>query len=511
MVDDTNEPRGIAQHLQAALVGAHDNLADRLDARKRAHVTSVLEQFESDLAPMLAPMVAELLDNPGTPDHLKDLLRQVGAPEHFSSSLLIGVAVGAIIGPVLGSAVEPYVQNISNAAWSLNPSRPLSPDLLAAAVLKGVYTEAEAAPIAKQSGYSDGAFSRMVLTAGQSLGLAEALLLERRDQLVGVTLDDVLRYSNMNPKFYASAANLKYIPPSVGEVITGALKGHLTDAQAIPMIGHAGLDPVNYPWLKASAGRPFSPLEGIDLLNRGEITEARVREAIAQSDINTDYTDDILKLRVQYPPPRSVVPMFRSGSITEAQARQLLGYHGYPTWIQDAFIHEATTTKAGAVKELTQAQIVASYEARLMDAPTALFRLAAVGYSAPDAQALLDLADEKRTLNMHNAVIRMIGARYVGRRITLPEATVALNAIPVPTIAQHDLIALWDIERQANVHVATPAMVIGAYRRKEIDATETKTRLIALGVHQDDLAIFVADGFPPTKPQPALVAAVVNA
>ena len=70
------------------------------------------ETFETDLAPLLGPVLAGTT-NPDLPDPLRALLTQVGAPEHFTKSLLIGVTVGTM-SPVIGGILAPTIQAISN-------------------------------------------------------------------------------------------------------------------------------------------------------------------------------------------------------------------------------------------------------------------------------------------------------------------------------------------------------------------------------------------------------------
>lgn len=513
MVDSTEEPRGLAGHLKDALIGAHGAVADNIAERKKQHVADVLEQFERDLAPMLGPLIQHALDNPATPDHFKPILQEAANPEHFSGSLFIGVAAGAILGPVLGSALEPYIQGIANAAWANNPSRPLTPDVLVATVLKGIQDAGSAGQEAALSGIAQGRFSTMVEAAGQALGFEQALELDRRGLLVGVTLQQVLEYSNVNPKFYASALNLKTNPVSTAEVLNARIREHLDDGQARDLYAQAGGIPAEYDWRLASVGRPPGPMQIGELFNRKIIGDTEASAMLAQSDLALAYQDRVKELWKYYPPPRSLVPMLRSEAITEGQFRTWMSYYGAPPDVVDAFIKEANHSTSTTAKTLTQAQVTASYELRLLTRAEALTRLETAKFSPADATAILDLADEKRQQAMDNAVVRMIGSRYVTRKLTKPEATTQLNAVPIPTAAQGDLFHLWDIERTITVHHLTPSQVIGGYRRGQITASSCKTRLLALGVQQEDMGILVADGFPPTKPLEAQAAAdaVVNA
>lgn len=518
-------PEGNA--IARGLVDAFHKVSSAHVEAKKAHLTDVLDTIEADLAPHIAAATEAARNHPDTPEWVRELFETMSNPPHFSTAFLIGIAAAGVLQPVLAAVLAPTVQALSNTTWhgaATTPGNPAtirpSPDLLAAAVLKGVLTEGPAAGIAAFSGTNAADFNVMVNTAGQSLGLAEALLLERRNQLVGVTLDEILQYSNMNPRFYASAANLKYVPPSVGEVLTGVLKHHLDPALGPTMIGHAGIDPAHFPWLLASSGRPPGTMEMLDLWNKsaaGLITttvdEAVVDAAIEQSDINDTFLPYVKELRHYFPPPRSVVPMLRAGAVTPAQASQLLDGYGVGEPWKSAFIAEGQHHSGIAVKQLSQAQIVANYENRLMDRTTALARLEALTYSTADANALLDLADEKRAERLRNALVGMVGRRYVNYKITKADASHALAGGAIPNAAQLDLFTIWDLERQANVHVPTPASVVGAFRRGILTALETKQRLLQGGTVIGDIAIIVGDGYPPTHPgaAQAAAAAVVNA
>lgn len=515
----TNEPE--RHPLAQAVIDAHDNLAPKLAEAKRQNVTDLLHQLEDDLAPLIGPVVQKVIDNPATSDELRALLNEAGIPAHQFGSLVIGFAIYGVLGPALGAGLQPEIQGILNVAWSNNASRPLSPDVLAEMALKGVplggntaIGGADLEREAAESGINPARFRAMSQAAGQSIGLAEALLLERRKQWVGATIDEALAYSNMNPKFYASAKNLVYAPPSVGEVITGALKGHLNDRDPAAMIGEAGVNPDNFAWLLASAGRPPGTMEMLDLWNRHDAglpgyitTQVDVEQAVRQSDINDVYTPHILTLRHYLPPVRSVVPMLSKHAITPADAGQLLDAHGVVEPWKSAILAEGQHPTTSHIKSLTQGQIVANYELRLMDRPTATARLEALTYSAADATALLDLADERRAQTLMNATITMVGRKYVTYKLAHKDAVSLLATAGVANAAQLDLFRLWDIERQANVHVPTPASIVGAYRRTLISAAECKTRLLELGIDAADLRIVVGDGFPPTKPLEAIAAA----
>jgi hypothetical protein len=494
-------------HWVGIVDAAHDKLAAKIDQRKTDHLAGILERFETELAPHLGPLLAGITDNPEIPQPIRDLVGALIQPEHFTQSILLGIALGSVISPVLQTATAPFIQVLANETWPTLPVLPLSPDLLAAAVIKNVLTESQGAGLAQVSGVDAGHFHTMVMTAGQSFGIAEALLLLRRGQIDEGEFARVVHYSNTRDDFIPDILKLKFAPPPPGEVIAGALKAHLSDAEATTKLAEAGIDPSNFGWMKATAGRPYGIEQALQLLNRRVIDENRVRQVVAQSDVNPAFTDDILHLRVYLPPPRSIVPMLRSGAIDDARALELLEQHGLSAQDAQAFITEAHHSKAGTGKELTASQVVRMYGDRFIDRNQATTRLAAATFPPDQINLLLDFADHAREEKLTNALIAKVGSLYVAHKLDRSAATVTLDQGSVPAAVQADLFHVWDLERAANVHHLTPAQVIGAYRRQEIGAHETKIRLLTLGVQPGDLAIIVADGWPPTQGDKARAAA----
>lgn len=517
MPDDDDRP-GLFGRGKDAWVGiveaGHEAIAGKINDHKAAHVAGLGEQIEADLGPMVAHAIGEIANHPDTPDTLRPLLAELTKPQNFTTALLVGVAVGSIVSPVIGAATAPAVQALANTAWHGAATTPGNPGVIhmsaleaATAVLKGVLTEPQGRTLAAYNGMSGTDFDTLVQVAGQSIGIAEALLLWRRGQIDDAHLTEIIRYSNVNPKFYADIPKLQYLPPTVGEVITGWLKGHLTEAEARPMLAHTGMDPANAQWLHDSAGRPPGIEQMLHLWNRGHATEADVDAAVRQSDINDHYLPFVKFTRFWYPPPRSIMAMLRDGAIDDTRARQLFTDAGVPPDVQADMLAEAHHTKSGALKDLTQAQVVRMYVARFIDRAEAVTRLQTLRYTPADVTLLLDFADDARHEQQLNAAIRKVGTLYVAHKLARTDAAAALNTAGLAVAAQHDLLALWDIERDANVAVPSIAGVVGAYRRGLITGAGARTRLTELGVQGDDMAIFVGDGFPPTAPADARLAA----
>lgn len=499
-----NEPGGGAgqaarDHWVSIATDAMAKLRPHNKAAALDHLTQAAEAIERDLGPRLGPLVAHWIDDPAVPDVFKEIIGPLIEPTHLGDSILIGIALGAAISPVLQAGLQPAVQILANQAWQKLPTLPLSPDLAAASVLKGVLTEGAGAAQAIQSGFAGDTFATMVETAGQSIGLAEALLLWRRGQITDAHLTEIIQYSNLNPKFYDDVRALKYTPPSTGAALEGVVKSHLDPATAKQIMAHNGTDPSNYDWMVASTGTAPGVQQVLHLRNRGEATDADVADTIAQSNLNPRFAPLVEKLGEYWPPVRTVVALLRQGAIDDTRATQLLKAQGVQPADITAYIAGAHHTRAATIKQLSAAQIARSYEDQLLTAADAHARLMALGYPAADAQLYLDLADHARIAGFVRGAVNRVRGRYVAYKIDAAAAQADLARLGLAPAAVQSYMTVWGEDRAANVGVLSVAQIQGAYHRGIIDLPHFITRMKDYGHSGVDIKILAAAAWPPTR------------
>src|SRR5438552_3491162 len=110
-----------------ALETAHGRLRDTLQRDRHDHVVNLFERFETEIAPLLAPIIDEIVDSGALPESFGPLFDQLRDPSHYSMGIVLGMVIGATIYPVFGSALGPVTQKVANVAWSVDPDLPLSP------------------------------------------------------------------------------------------------------------------------------------------------------------------------------------------------------------------------------------------------------------------------------------------------------------------------------------------------------------------------------------------------
>lgn len=504
----------IAQHLADSIASAHGKIRDHVAADKMAHVTALAETIESEYGPILQPLVAHILDNPDVPQEIRNLIGPLTEPTNLGQSVILGIALGSILGPVLGTGLAPFVQDLANAVWPKCPVMPLSPATVADAVLRHNPAVPHPYGEAALSGINEDRLNALVYNAGNALAPGELLDLFRRGQISEERLVTGVHQDRLRDEWIPELKMLRYSPPGVGTVVEGALKGHLTHDDAQAKAAHAGLAPNEFDWVRASAGRPPGIEQMLHLRNRDQATTADVVAAVRQSDINDDFLKFVLHLGEYHPPVRSIMAMLRAGAIDDTRATALFKNQGVLDADIPGYIREAHHTRTAAVKHLSQSQVITMFLDGIFTHAQAHDRLVSLGYQPTDTDLLLQLAEDHKRARYAGAVITKVHALYVGHKIDHFAARNALAADGLDPTAINNLIGLWDIERDANVHGPSVPMVLHAYRQHVITPAETKRRLTDLGVQPADLAVVVANGYPPTT-TPAtlgpLIAAVVNA
>lgn len=493
----------------AAIVRATEALRPKNLAASDARLASWVDAFEADIRAVAQPVLQKHIEADTTPPEVRDMLNAALNPEHLSQVTPLLAIAAALFYPIVSATMAGPAAGIAQGSMQDTVATIGSLNLTAAELalakvrnqLGGLHFYQEMAA----NGYDHAHADVLALNTGEPISIEEALLLYRRGQLgaaLGMTddaaLTHVIRQSRIRDEYITAVHDLQFAPPPAGEVISGALKGHLTDTDAQTKLGEAGIKPDNFAWMKATAGRPPGLEQMLHLWNRQVATETDVDDAVRQSDINDHYLPFVKELRKYFPPPRSVVPMLRSGSITEAQARTLLSYYGVDAEWVNAFIGEAHTTKTSTAKELTQSQVIRMYESQLLSRADATARLEALKMSPADVDLLLNYADESRAEKYTQAVVTRIHSRYVAWKIDDPAARAALAQDQIPAAAIDTLMPLWTIERDTNRPSLTTAELLGAYRRGFLSQTDLYTRLGNAGWNTADMPILVALAFPPT-------------
>lgn len=491
--------RAIREVVADTVIHVRSGMMRHENEAKARHVNGLMEQWETDLRDAAGPQIAALLDNPGVPQELKDMLKSVTAPTHFSDFIVSALGIVGSIFTLLPSAGVAYAQNIKNQVFHHDPVMPADPGGMVSGLATHRVDPGAAYSALADSGYGQGAVDLMVDAQRGPLDPSQIIALIRKGQSDEATLMDAAIKSGIHPQWAPGLAHLVYGKPDPALATEARVRGHIDAGTHADILKEHGIDPSWSEIVYQTAGQPPGIQELVALWNRGVISEATVEQAILESHYNNKYVEAIKQFRVYLPPPRSIVPMFHSGAITEERARTLLMQHGLSSDDAEAFIREAKSNKTQAAKHATASLIQSMYEDYEMDRANAERMLSNLGYDAESIVLELGRAEALRGKKLRDAAVSRIRAQYDKRHLNRQDASNALDRAGVPPQARDQMLLTWDVEREVGAPTLSTAQLGSAFKKGALTDQEYQDRLLALGYSPTDVRILMeTNGATPT-------------
>lgn len=408
--------------------------------------------------------------------------------------------VWGALNQIIGAAIAPGITEISQEVNSLAPLLALSPSELAAAVNRGYLTAGAASGEASKSGIDSDRFKTLVDLAGTSLA-PDALVEALRRQIIpeagggadSVSFDQGVAEGNLHPKWTPVLKALSVRLPSIPEVMQAWLEGQIDQGEALTRYTEAGGDPTWFQTSYNAQGSAPTPMEALEMLNRGLIPEDGIgpdsisyNQAFLEGPWRNKWLQPFLGLRFYVPPPRTVTAMLKEGSLTTAEATAYLMAGGLSQATATQYISAASHSTSAAAKELAQSTVLALYEDKLITQAEAVQHLTALKYSQADATLLLAYADLKAAHSATNSAVTHIRTLYLNGQDDAATAKNALHSLGLTDQNAADLMSVWDIEKTTASKSISAAEVASALFYNIIDQPTAQARLVAMGYTAHD-------------------------
>lgn len=412
-----------------------------------------------------------------------------------------------------GSVFDPVNTEIAQEVWEgavqANLHRALSADLLAVMVVRGwMSLEAGQAEAAK-TGIAQNDFNNMVNNARNPISPQEAAVALRRKIIPQTapagqpSFENAIQEGNLGDQWGPVIQQLATAIPTPADVLRGVLQGQVpagTDPRALyQQVGGQLVDPDTqfdwYTFLFNSEGQAPTPNEAAEMARRGIIPwgtadkggviegpgAVSFHQAFLEGPWRNKWEPAFEGLSDYVPPPRTVTTLLRSGAITVQQAVQYFQDAGMSTALADAYIASASSAKTTAAKNLNESTIVQLYLDKLVDEPTATAQLVNLGYTASEANLLLQSAGLRQEIANLNKNVGRIGNYFIARKIDQATAQAMLANLGLPADQIQQYITGWAIDRQANVRLLTPAQIADAFEYAIMDQGTAQQSLEADG------------------------------
>lgn len=419
----------------------------------------------------------------------------------IGNNTLIQIVLYQLVGQLLGAVLSPYGQAITNQVNSATPLAPLSPEQLAALVERGEIELAPAAAQARMSGIDGDRFTLLTRLAGAAPApgdLSEAL---RRGIIDRARYDRGVRQGAVRVEWADMIRELAVRQPSPDAMLNAYLEGQLPEDQARAHFAKLGGDPAYFDILYNSAGQAPTPIQALDMANRGIIpwggtgpAATSYQQAFLEGPWRNKWSEPFRKLADYLPPPRTVTAMYKEGSISHARAAELLAKQGLASDLVEAYLKSGSAQKTEKSRDLAQSTILELYRDRLVNPTDAHDMLQGLGYDTDEADFLLGIEDAKLAQRFLSLAQGRVHTLYVGHKLDKNGTLAVLGRLGVDAEGAAELVSIWDWERSANVRVLAPSEVRQAFHYDIMDQATAQAELIGLGFTPFDAWVYLSIG-----------------
>jgi hypothetical protein len=328
--------------------------------------------------------------------------------------------------------------------------------------------------------------------SGLPPGAEQMIELWRRGLIDEARVRQALIEGHIKIKYADDVLKLKMQPLSASIAAEALIRQRIPESQAIAIAEKNGITQEDFLLWSNMLGRPIATGQALQLARRGEFTFTQFKEAVARSDVRTEYADDLWKLRRVIPPLFQVSRLLAAGSIPRSLGVKYIMEDGYDAELAHAIADAAGKHKTAKTRDLAATQIDALYESGLETRKWAIDALIGLGYDANEAEWHLELLEAKRLLAALQSDLSLIHRSYVNHKITEEQAQQNLDKLQMRTEARDLLLQTWTNERTHNIARLTNAQIGMALKHANMPRAEAVRRWQENGYPLDD-AQWLAD------------------
>ena len=470
-------------------------------------------------------------------------------PTELAKALGLWYSAKAAISTVAGGVAAAVSQATINTANAKYHGVPLSPAVLATAIIRNVLGDSSggagkapanyppplysgvdghsATDEAALSGLDGNRFASLVAATGMSYGVIDALrMLNRNANLwalnaqnpagtfpvyaggndLGPTYGigaqefaEVVAHSDIRPEYIPDLLKLARNSISPADAVEMVVKQIIDENTGQNLYAAAGGIPEQFATLVAAAGDSLGPEKLVDLLAHGSINFGQAERALGMSRVNPifyyAYLDQATggpgPVHNKYLAPYEVGEAVSSGHVDAATGLNWLLDEGYNEAQAGAFINSKATTVVAKVKQDTTAEVLKMAGSKLWTTQQATTELGNLGYTAAAITVLLAQAESQSIIAAHNAAVSRVRASYLVRQISDAQAVVALQSLGVPQAAITDFVADWHVELTTPTHHLAEGTVGKLLKEGFLTPAEAQAKWVAMGYSANDAALLL--------------------
>lgn len=399
----------------------------------------------------------------------------------------------------------------------------LSPQDAAAAVVRNFLPEHQGQAEAGKSGVDAAMFATLRHLAGDAPGpqqLAEALrrkaIPEHGHGAESTSFEQGIAEGRLADKWAHVIKDLAKLWPTPVDALDAALKGQVSPEEGKRLYELLGGDMQFYTWLLDSRGSAPTPLEAIEMANRGIIAwkgkgpkSTSYEQAFLEGPWRDKWEEPYRRLAEYVPPPETVRVLLEQGAINQHQATGLWHKSGMDQATVEAYLQAAAFNNTAQVRGLSVGAILDMYYGQMIGDAEAHRLLALFHLPKANADLMLAYTGMRRAISAVTTAVSRVKSLFTARKIGAQTAKQALERLHIPGSTVEELISTWEIEASVSVRTLTEAQIVAAFGTSIITQSEATEELEAIGYTPFDAWVLLSTHAKkplPNKP-PRIVAA----
>ncbi len=446
-------------------------------------------------------------------------------PQQLAAALLRGIISESGTGTGSTSFEQGVREGRLNDKWAPMlrqlAEQVLSPADAAAAVVRNFLGDGEGQAVAAKSGVRPADFEILRHLSGDAPGpqqLAEAL----RRGLVGrggtgpdsTSFQQGIAEGRLADKWAPVIEGLAKVWPSPADALRATLEGQVTREQGLALYEKLGGDPQFFEVLFNTEGAAPTPVEALELANRGIIPwdgtgpqATSYHQAFLEGPWRDKWLGAFRRLGEYLPPPETVRTLLGTGQITHKQAADLWRKNGLAADTIEAYTAAADFTSTADTRGLSESAVLDLYYAQYLGADGARRLLALFHASPHNIDLLLAYVDMRRATAAVTGAVARIQSLFTARKIGAQTAREALHRLKIPGETIDSVLATWEVAASVSVKTLTEAQITTAWNKGVISQGEAESELEAIGYTPYDSWVLLSTraGAPlPGKPDRAV-------
>lgn len=396
---------------------------------------------------------------------------------------------------VINSLASPGLRELEQLVNHAAPNQVLSPADIATAINRSFMTQGQGVTEANASGIDEARLNILKHLAGNAPSPGDLVTALRRGiiQATGTGPDSVsfqqgIAEGNLLDKWTDVVRQLATEWPTPADALAAALEGQVDLPTGQQLYAKFGGAPEYFQLLYNTRGNAPTPIEALDLANRGIIPwtgtgpdATTYEQAFLEGPWRNKWLKPYEALGEYRPPPETVRALLEAGAIDDQRASQLWTSYGMTQQTIQEYITAANNTKNAATKGLTQSAVLQMYYNQLISEADARQFLALFGIDQQNADLLIAYVDMQRSIAAVTTAVSRIQTLYTSRKITESTARDALTRLKVPGSAIDGLVTTWNVVAAANVRTLTETQIVDAWAQQVLTQDQAQGELEAIG------------------------------